>query len=137
MRSQVHLTGLRFSENLQGSDQPKCCKQKTSLSGDDENAPGTTICMFQELVECLVGMKVSIDTKADETCLSAVHQLSGYSFTLTWIKNSKGDEELIYHVLSQGTIENIAPEWMKEIIMFNTKMCPVFFERVSRVVKLY
>lgn len=127
----------RFSENLLGSDQPKCCKQKTILSGGDENVPGTTICMFQELVECLAGMKVSIDTKADETCISAVHQSSGYSFSLTWIKNSQGDDELLYRVLSLGTIESIAPEWMKEIIKFNTKMCPVFFERISRVVKLY
>ncbi|XP_074367523.1 uncharacterized protein LOC141707968 isoform X2 [Apium graveolens] len=127
----------RFSENLQGSDQPKCCKQKTSLSGDDENVPGNTICMFQELVECLVGMKVCIDTKADETCISAIHQLSGYSFSLTWIKNSQGDDELLYRVLSLGTIENIALEWMKEMIMFNMKMLPVFFEKMSRVVKLY
>lgn len=127
----------RFSENLQGSDQPKCCKQKTCLSGGDENALGTTICMFQELVECLVGMKVSVDAKADETCISAVHQSSGYSFSLTWFKNSQGDEELLYRVLSLGTIESIAPGWMKETIMFNTKMCPVFFERMSRVVKLY
>lgn len=127
----------RFSENLQGSDQPKCFKQKTSLSGGDENVPGTTICMFQELVECLVGMKVSIDTKADETCISAVHQSSGYSFSLTWIKNSQGDDELLYRVLSLGTIESIVPEWMKEILMFNTKMCPVFFERMSRVVELF
>lgn len=48
----------------------------TSLGGD-ENVLGTTICMFQELVECLVGMKVSVDAKADETCISAVHQSSG------------------------------------------------------------
>ncbi|XP_017258265.1 uncharacterized protein LOC108227559 isoform X1 [Daucus carota subsp. sativus] len=131
----------RFSEKLLESDQPKCCKQKTSLSGmslgGEENVPGTTICMFQELVECLVGMKVSIVTKADETCISAVHQSSGYSFSLTWMKNSQGDDELLYRVLSLGTIESIAPEWMKEILMFNTKMCPVFFERMSRVVKLY
>ena len=45
--------------------------------GGKENVPGTTICMFQELVECLVGMKVSIVTKADETCISAVHQSNG------------------------------------------------------------
>lgn len=127
----------RFSENLLGSDQPNCCKQKTSLSGVDENVPGTTICMFQELVECLVDMKVCIVTQADETCISAVHQSSGYSFSLTWMKKSQGDDELLYRVLSLGTIESIAPEWMKEILMFNTKMCPVFFERMSRVVKLH
>lgn len=57
---------------------------KCMYLGGDENIPGTTICMFHELVECLVGMKVSIVTKADETCISAVHQSSGnckYEFT--------------------------------------------------------
>ncbi|WOG93479.1 hypothetical protein DCAR_0312763 [Daucus carota subsp. sativus] len=94
-----------------GSDLPKCCIQKTALAGGDKNVLGSTICMFQELLECLFGMKVSIVTKADK--------------------------HLLYHVLSLGTIESIAPEWMKEILMFNTKMCPVFFEKMSRVVKLY
>ena len=45
--------------------------------GADKNFLGSTICMFQELLECLVGMKVSIVTKADETCNSAIHQSSG------------------------------------------------------------
>lgn len=127
----------KSSGSFSNSDQPKCCIWKIDSSGGHVNATGTTICMFQELVECLVGMNVSIVTQADETCISAVHQSSGYSFSLTWIKNSFGDGELLYRALSLGTFERVAPEWMKEVLMFSTKMCPVFFQRVSRVVKLH
>ncbi|KAL1803885.1 hypothetical protein ACET3Z_032532 [Daucus carota] len=110
----------RFSENLLESDQPKCCKQKTSLSGGKENVPGTTICMFQELVECLVGMKVSIVTKADETCISAVHQSNGYSFSLTWMKNSQGDDELLYRVLSLDLVLHLGLRSVLHCILYQT-----------------
>ena len=61
----------------------------------------------------------------------------GYSFTLTWISKAPGEEaELLYHVLSLGTFERVAPEWMREDIMFSPTMCPIFFERVSHVIKL-
>lgn len=61
----------------------------------------------------------------------------GYSFSLSWISKAPAEEaELLYHVLSLGTLERLAPEWMREDIMFSPTMCPVFFERVSHVIKL-
>lgn len=61
---------------------------------------------------------------------------SGYSFSLTWINNSKAEPELLYRLLSLGTFERVAPEWMRDVMMFSRSMCPIFFERVSRVIKL-
>ncbi|XP_016671730.1 uncharacterized protein [Gossypium hirsutum] len=61
-----------------------------------------------------------------------------YSFSLTWINKTSGEEaELVYRVLSLGTFERVAPEWMRDVIMFSTNMCPIFFERLARVIKLH
>ncbi|CAK9184352.1 unnamed protein product [Ilex paraguariensis] len=114
---------------------PECCRRTIDDSGDDAQFTGPTKCMFQDLVECLIGMKLSTVSQEDEICISALHQSSGYSFSLTWIKNSFGETELLYRVSSLGTFERVAPEWMREVLMFSTSMCPIFFERVSRVVK--
>ncbi|KAE9595243.1 hypothetical protein Lal_00018824 [Lupinus albus] len=93
--------------------------------------------LIQALFEYALGMKLSTDHQTGQICLSALHQSSGYSFTLTWICKSPEEEaELLYHVLSLGTFERVAPEWMREDIMFSPTMCPIFFERVSRVIKM-
>ncbi|OIV92552.1 hypothetical protein TanjilG_02315 [Lupinus angustifolius] len=55
--------------------------------------------------------KLFSDHQTQQLCLSALH-------------------------LSSGTFERVASEWMREDIMFSPYMCPVFFERVSRVIKL-
>ncbi|EPS69707.1 hypothetical protein M569_05060, partial [Genlisea aurea] len=92
-------------------------------------------CVFQDLFELVHGLKVSLHTENDE--LSALaHHSSGYTFSLTWTTNPGGETELLYRVISMGTIERIAPEWMKEeAIRFSPNMCNIFFERVSRVLK--
>ncbi|CAL0314689.1 unnamed protein product [Lupinus luteus] len=93
--------------------------------------------LIQALFEYALGMKLSTDHQTEQICLSALHQSSGYSFSLTWICKSPEEEaELLYHVQSLGTFERVAPEWMREDIMFSPTMCPIFFERVSRVIKL-
>lgn len=65
--------------------------------------------------------------------------MAGLSFTLTWVNNSTGEEEeedeLLYKVESLGTFQRVVPEWMRDVIKFSTSMIPVFFERVSRVIK--
>lgn len=67
---------------------------------------------------------------------SIVYIIIGYSFSLTWVKSKDGEEfELLYRVLSLGTLERVALEWMMDEIMFSTSMCPIFFERISRVIK--
>ncbi|KAL7098237.1 hypothetical protein ACP275_09G004200 [Erythranthe tilingii] len=115
--------------------QPACCQRKINGSGGDVAGTSSVNCVFQYLVEFVVGMKVSPLTQSNELCILVHHQSSGYSFSLTWITNSKGEVELLYRVLSLGTFERVAPEWMKETLVFSTSMCSVFFERVSRVIK--
>ncbi|KAK6123628.1 hypothetical protein DH2020_042627 [Rehmannia glutinosa] len=109
--------------------------RKIYSSGGDATGTSSVNCVFQYLVEFVVGMKVSPLTQSNELCVLVHHQSSGYSFSLTWIPNSRGEVELLYRVLSLGTFERVAPDWMKETLMFSTSMCSVFFERVSRVIK--
>ncbi|KAL6955684.1 hypothetical protein U1Q18_042459 [Sarracenia purpurea var. burkii] len=119
-------------------DLPECCRRNINLSGDGANATGPANCMFHDLIECLVGMKLSTVALTDGICISAVHQSSGYSFSLTWVDKAGGEEmELLYRVLSLGMLERVAPVWMREVLMFSTSMCPIFFERLSRVIRLH
>ncbi|KAI3994127.1 hypothetical protein MKX01_012384 [Papaver californicum] len=125
--------GLR-SDNDQSIQKESCCGKIIS-SGGSINAN----CVFHTLIEFLIGMKFEFVTKADGPCLSALHQSSGYSFTLTWLTKASENEtlELLYHVLSLGTFERIAPEWMREDLIFSSSMCPMFFKRVSLVIGLH
>ncbi|MED6198400.1 hypothetical protein PIB30_065975 [Stylosanthes scabra] len=94
--------------------------------------------LIRELFEHALGMRLSVKYQTGSISLSALHQSSGYSFTLTWISKAAEEEaELMYHVLSLGTFERVAPEWMREDIMFSPTMCSIFFERVSHVIKLH
>ncbi|RZC82921.1 hypothetical protein C5167_045708 [Papaver somniferum] len=122
------------SDNDRIIQKESCCRKVIS-SGDSINAN----CVFHTLMEFLIGMKFEFVTKADGPCLSALHQSSGYSFTLMWLTKASEDEplELLYHVLSLGTFERIAPEWMREDLIFSSSMCPVFFKRVSSVIGLH
>lgn len=90
--------------------------------------------VMEILLLCVFGniTRVNVDSL---TWLKRIWLIAGYSFSLTWITNSHGEVELLYRVLSLGTFERVAPEWMKETLMFSTSMCSVFFERVSRVIK--
>uniref|UniRef100_A0A1D1YH32 Uncharacterized protein MG328 n=1 Tax=Anthurium amnicola TaxID=1678845 RepID=A0A1D1YH32_9ARAE len=112
---------------------PDCCRGnfRSSGGGDEKDCAK---CVYQMLVESLIGMKFSVETRTDGFCLSVVHQSSGYSFSLTWPRKTNGEDgELLYQVSSLGTIERVALEWMKEDLVFSTAMCHVFFERISRV----
>ncbi|XP_061339654.1 uncharacterized protein LOC133286276 isoform X2 [Gastrolobium bilobum] len=115
----------------------ECCTRTNDQSGVDLQESGNCYWLIQALFEYALGMKLSTDYQTGRICLSALHQSSGYSFNLTWISKAPGEEaELLYHVLSLGTFERVAPEWMREDIMFSPTMCPIFFERVSHVIKL-
>ncbi|KAG7577945.1 hypothetical protein ISN45_Aa03g021730 [Arabidopsis thaliana x Arabidopsis arenosa] len=112
--------------------QPQCCK--TTYNGSSCSAS----CTFQALGEHLLGMKLSTNNEGEHVCIVASHPTTGLSFSLTFINNPTGEEsELLYEVVSLGTFQRVAPEWMREVIKFSTSMCPVFFARVSRVIKLY
>lgn len=110
-----------------------CCRRKLASSGDAAGK-GRNDCVFQTLIEFLVGMKFSIDSQTKGLSFSVVHQMSGYNFSLTWIRNEDREGELMYHVSSLGTLERVALDWMKEDMVFSMTMCPIFFERISRVI---
>ncbi|KAG4383760.1 hypothetical protein GLYMA_13G152406v4 [Glycine max] len=116
----------------------ECCTKANHQSGIDLQESGHDgNWLIQVLFEYVLGMKLSIDYQTERICLSALHQSSGYSFSISWISKSPEEEaELLYHVSSLGTFERVAPEWMREDIMFSPSMYPIFFERVSRVIKL-
>ncbi|XP_062172606.1 uncharacterized protein LOC133878120 [Alnus glutinosa] len=127
-----------YSNAAVNVQQPECCRRTIDASGGALKESGSANCFFQAFVEYLVGMKLSAVNQTQGMCISALHQSSGYSFSLTWVDKAAGEEaELLYRVLSLGTFERVAPEWMREVIIFSTSMCPVFFERVSRVIKLH
>lgn len=112
--------------------EPNCCRRNIDGSGNT----GCGLHLFQAIVERLVGMKLSTVNENEGVFISAIHHKSGLSFSLTCINKGDEDEaEILYRMSSLGTFERLAPEWMKEeVIMFSTSMCPIFFERVSRVI---
>lgn len=87
------------------------------------------------LLQSLAGLKLSIVHEAEKTFLSAVHQASGYSFRISFIKMA-GNTELLYEVVSLGTIVRMAQDWMKENIVFGVTMFPVFMKQISTVLDL-
>ncbi|KAH7560682.1 hypothetical protein JRO89_XS10G0070600 [Xanthoceras sorbifolium] len=104
--------------------------------GANDDGPGN--CLFQDLIEYLVDMKLSACHQTEGTGILALHQSSGYSFNLTWVKSEAGEElELLYRVSSLGTFERVAPDWMRDVIVFSVSMCPMFFDRIGRVIKLH
>ncbi|XP_022153092.1 uncharacterized protein LOC111020676 [Momordica charantia] len=116
---------------------PECCGRNSEQSDGRVNDNVSTNCPYQCLVEHLMGMELSTTNRNEGICISAIHKSSGYSFSLTWINKLGGDTEILYRVISLGTFERVAPEWMKEVIMFSTSMCPTFLEKVTRVIKLH
>ncbi|XP_021894171.1 uncharacterized protein LOC110811874 isoform X1 [Carica papaya] len=127
-----------LSKGVLYDEQPECCKRTLYESGIGVTESGPADCMFRALIEYVMGMKFSIITQAEGISITALHQSSGYSFSLTWIDKATSDErQLLYRALSLGTFERVAPEWMREVLMFSTSMCPIFFERVARVIKLH
>ncbi|XP_009145686.1 uncharacterized protein LOC103869361 isoform X2 [Brassica rapa] len=110
--------------------QPQCSKTADVGSSTSAGSP------FQALSEQLTGMKLSTNNEGERVCIIASHPSSGLSFSLTLVDNSTGEEaELLYNVVSLGTFERVVPNWMRDVIKFNTSMTPLFFERVSRVIK--
>ena len=51
----------------------------TKILGGGADITGPPNCMFQDLIECLIGMKLSTVAQTDGICISAVHQSSGNS----------------------------------------------------------
>ncbi|GAY65596.1 hypothetical protein CUMW_242370, partial [Citrus unshiu] len=117
----------------------KTRKRRRKLGSGGENDSGPANCLFQALIEYLFGMKLSPYHESEGRCVSALHQSTGYSFSLTWVKSKDGEEfELLYRVLSLGTLERVALGWMMDEIMFSTTN-PLFGssnERRHRIFRL-
>ncbi|KAL8205482.1 hypothetical protein R6Q57_009033 [Mikania cordata] len=115
--------------------QPKCCRPRLGGTVNAASDSSNNCCMFQELVECLFDLKFSIEIPSDDNIqLAAFHESSGYSFSLGWVKKGRpGEEEtmMMYRVSSLGTFERVAPEWMRDVMLFSKSMSSVFFKRLS------
>ncbi|CAK8542232.1 unnamed protein product [Lathyrus sativus] len=106
----------------------------------DLQESGHSSWLAHALFEYTLGMKLSFDNQTGRSCLFA-NQSTGFSFSLSWIGKTPGEEagddaELLYQVESLGMLERLVPEWMAEDIKFSPTMCPIFFERVLRVINL-
>ncbi|KAJ0659894.1 hypothetical protein HanOQP8_Chr14g0531391 [Helianthus annuus] len=142
-RNTIHENEVEFvdKDNLisgvfhNDATQAKCGRPRLGGTGDAASDSSSNCCMFQELVERLVDLKFSVGTSSDDTIqITAVHESSGYTFSLGWVKNNRpGEEEMmmIYRVSTLGTFERVAPEWMRDVILFSKSMLRTFFTKLS------
>ncbi|KAM0947859.1 hypothetical protein DsansV1_C07g0072091 [Dioscorea sansibarensis] len=122
-----------YNNNTKQPIVPDCCRG--NLIHSNAAGKGYHSCVFQTFLEQIVGMEFSVVSQEQGLSLSVVHPLSGYTFSLSWIADEDGCEgELMYRVSSLGTLERVALDWMKEDIVFSMRMCPVFFEKICRVI---
>ncbi|XP_039135984.1 uncharacterized protein LOC120273420 [Dioscorea cayenensis subsp. rotundata] len=120
-----------YNNNTKEPVVPDCCRGNLIHS----TSKGYHSCVFQAFLEQIVGMEFSVSSQGQGLSLSVIHPMSGYTFSLSWIADEDGSEgDLMYRVSSLGTLERVALEWMKEDIIFSMRMCPVFFEKISRVI---
>ncbi|KAH7667198.1 hypothetical protein IHE45_12G043900 [Dioscorea alata] len=120
-----------YNNNTKEPVVPDCCRGNLIHS----TGKGYHSCVFQAFLEQIVGMEFSVSSQEQGLSLSVNHPMSGYTFSLSWIADEDGSEgDLMYRVSSLGTLERVALEWMKEDIIFSMRMCPVFFEKISRVI---
>jgi hypothetical protein len=75
--------------------------------------------LFQTLLQCMVGLKFTIPEEGNQLQLSILYKSSGYSFKLKYpsVENDphlKKNGEPLYHTVSLGTLQKIAPAWIKK-----------------------
>ncbi|KAG0475517.1 hypothetical protein HPP92_015203 [Vanilla planifolia] len=68
---------------------PNCCR-RTKADFGFESGKSYSPCAFHTLVELLVGMKFSVEHHSEGLCVTVTHQMSGYSFTLSWVRDKRG-----------------------------------------------
>lgn len=94
--------------------------------------------LFQTLLQCMVGLKFTIVEEGNQLELSILQESSGYSFKLKCLyveddPHFRENGELLYHTVSLGTLQKIAPAWMKEDIIFSIGQVNIFFDRILQV----
>lgn len=103
-----------------------------------EMVGGRVNSLIQMLLQCMVGFTIKISDEGKSPQLLFLHQSSGYSFHLKCAHHENKlteDGELIYQVVSLGTLHKVAPDWMKEEIIFSVAQVNVFMDRLLQVVK--
>lgn len=94
--------------------------------------------LFQTLLQCMVGLKFTIAEEGNQLQLSILQESSGYSFKLKCLSVEDDPHfgengELLYQTVSLGTLQKIAPAWMKEDIIFSVGQVNIFFDRILQV----
>lgn len=94
--------------------------------------------LFQTLLQCMVGLKFTIVEEGNQLQLSILQESSGYSFELKYLSvaddpHFRENGELLYHIVSLGTLQKVAPDWMKEDIIFSIGQVNIFFDRILQV----
>lgn len=94
--------------------------------------------LFQTLLQCMVGLKFTIVEEGNQLELSILQESSGYSFKLKFLSGEddphfRENGELLYHTVSLGTLQKVAPAWMKEDIIFSIGQVNIFFDRILQV----
>eukprot|EP00249_Psilotum_nudum_P012289 c2369_g1_i1 orf=220-2112(+) len=94
--------------------------------------------LLQQLLECLLGLKLTFSNQAPVQ-LQLCHEPTGFSFKLMStsdqvIANLCGEGgELLYKVVSLGTLQRKALDWMKEReVTFGVSQLQIFFKRLLR-----
>ncbi|KAK3159902.1 hypothetical protein QOZ80_1BG0052580 [Eleusine coracana subsp. coracana] len=108
----------------------KCSRCPTCATGNGTNE-NFGAQMLHTLLESLVCMKISLNKETEGFSFSACHEDTGYSFTLTWLEQRN---EWSYMVSSLGSLGSVA-DWMNQDIKFRMDMCPLFFQRISDIIK--
>lgn len=113
--------------------------QRDKPTGDaTEMVVGRVNSLIQVLLQCMVGFTITISNEGESSQLLFIHQSSGYSFQLKCAHHENKlteDGELVYQVVSLGTLHRVAPDWMKEEIIFSIAQVNVFIDRLLQVVK--
>ncbi|KAH9329593.1 hypothetical protein KI387_001701 [Taxus chinensis] len=110
-----------------------------TLKGDSSNVGcARETGLFQMILQCTLGLQFSIVTEGDELEVLALHESSGFSFTLKCLSAEddpklKKNWQLLYCCVSLGTLRKIAPDWMKEEIVFSIGQVNLFFGRILQV----
>ncbi|KAI4340530.1 hypothetical protein MLD38_025356 [Melastoma candidum] len=115
------------------NEEPDCCVRAKDIGGELLGEHSTTECLFRVLLQHALSLNFSI-AQGVGICITNLHETTGYAFTLRCLRNN-GRVELMYKMLSLGTLERIAPEWMREVIKFSISMFPVFFQPIANTTK--
>lgn len=94
--------------------------------------------LFQMLLQCMLGLQFSTVNARDWLEVLVLHESSGFSFKLKYLSSEgniklRENGQILYCSVSLGTLQKIAPDWMKEEIVFSMGQANLFFDRILQV----